>query len=62
MLERTYTVGELHRITGVPASTIYDAIRSGRLRAKPLPGNERGYRVRESEAERFFGLDGDHGE
>lgn len=53
-LEMTYTVRQLHDMTGVPMTTIYDAIHKGLLEAKPLPGYERGYRIKESEVQRYF--------
>lgn len=53
-LEMTYSVPQLHEMTGVPATTIYDAIHAGRLKAHVLPGTGRGWRVKRSEAERFF--------
>jgi excisionase family DNA binding protein len=54
MLEMTYTVRQLHEMTNVPMTTIYDAIHRGLLKASTLPGYERGYRVTKSEAERYF--------
>lgn len=58
-LEMTYSVKQLSEMTGVPLSTIYDAIHAGRLKARTLPGNEKGLRVTKSEAERFFVGGGD---
>jgi excisionase family DNA binding protein len=54
-LEMTYTVRQLHDMTGVPATTIYEAIHKGHLSAMLLPGTERGYRIKESDAMKFFG-------
>lgn len=53
--ELTYSVRELHEMTGVPTSVIYRAIRTGRLAGRPLPGFARGTRIKESEAARYFG-------
>ena len=55
-LEMTYSVRQIHEMTGVPLSTIYKAVRTGRLRASCLPGMTKGYRVLRRDAERYFGL------
>lgn len=53
--ERSYTISELSEMTGVPRPTLDKAVQTGRLEAFLLPGFERGKRVSESEAKRFFG-------
>lgn len=47
MLPRTYTVADVHKMTGIPRRTIYDAIERGELRATVFNGNKRGKRMLE---------------
>ena len=53
-LERWFTVAELCERTGFKRSTLYAAIRSGRLRAKAPNGGTRWRRVSETEWLRFL--------
>lgn len=52
-MERYYTVSEISERTGVPRRTLYDAINAGRLEALVPNGCRRGWRVSESEWERY---------
>lgn len=53
-LERWYTVPELSELTGFKKSTLYTAIRAGRLVAKAPNGGKRWKRVSETEWQRFL--------
>lgn len=46
-MKRTYTVAEVSAQTGIPKRGVYDAIRSGRLRAMTPNGTMRGLRTTE---------------
>lgn len=60
-METSYTVAELHGMSGIPRTSLYKAIADGRLRAFTLNGARNGKRVWESEWRRFaadeLGLD-----
>lgn len=52
-MERSYTVRELHEMSGIPLAALYRAIGAGALRAFTLDGAEQGKRVWESEWRRY---------
>ncbi|NLH91095.1 MAG: helix-turn-helix domain-containing protein [Atopobium sp.] len=54
MIERTYTVTEVAKMTGFARTTVYDAVKCGDIKALLPNGVVRGFRIRESEVERWM--------
>lgn len=52
--ERSYSVAEIERLTGVNRRSVYRAVASGRLSAIYPNGSKRGMRVWESELARWL--------
>lgn len=51
---RSYTVREVHELTGIPLSSIRKSIANGYLKAFVLRGCQRGYLVMKSDLEEWI--------
>lgn len=52
-MERKYTVAEAAEAAGLSVWQVYAEVRAGRLRAEVRRGMSRGYRIAQSELERW---------
>jgi hypothetical protein len=57
VLERTFSLREIHEHTGYPLRTLYKLVEDGELKVVCPHGQKRGWRVTQSEWNRFTGRD-----
>jgi ribosomal protein RSM22 (predicted rRNA methylase) len=57
VLERTFSLREIHEQTGFPLRTLYKLVEDGELKVICPHGQKRGWRVTQSEWNRFTGRD-----
>ena len=51
---KTYSIPEAAELTGIPKSTLYQAIKDGRLAAKRRRGTKKGWRVTDEIIEEYW--------